>query len=55
MPFKQVLDRVGLSEAAVQRLIEPEDIAALVGFLSSDAAAAIAGTTQVIDGGTTAH
>ncbi|HSR11925.1 MAG TPA: 3-hydroxybutyrate dehydrogenase [Thermodesulfobacteriota bacterium] len=55
VPFDQVLERVGLSEAAVKRLIEPEEIAGLVGFLSSDAAAAITGTTQVIDGGITAH
>ncbi len=55
VPFDEVLDRVGLSGAAVKRLIEPEEIAALVGFLVSDAAAAITGTAQVIDGGLTAH
>ncbi len=53
--FDQVLDRVGLSEAAIKRLSEPEEIAALVGFLASDASAAITGTTQVIDAGLTAH
>jgi 3-hydroxybutyrate dehydrogenase len=55
VPFDEVLDRVGLSEAAIKRLIEPEEIAALVGFLASDASAAITGTTQVIDAGLTAH
>jgi 3-hydroxybutyrate dehydrogenase len=55
VPFDEVLDRVGLSEAAIKRLIEPEEIAALVGFLASDAGAAITGTTQVIDAGLTAH
>jgi 3-hydroxybutyrate dehydrogenase len=55
VPFDQVLDRVALSAAAIKRLIEPEEIAALVGFLASDAGAAITGTTQVIDAGYTAH
>ena len=55
VPFDEVLDRVGLSRAAIKRLIEPEEIAGLVGFLASDAAAAITGTTQVIDAGYTAR
>lgn len=53
--FDEILNRVGPSEAAIKRLIEPEEVAALVGFLASDAGAAITGTTQVIDGGFTAH
>ena len=53
--FDDVLDHVGLSEAAIKRLNEPEEIAALVGFLVSDDGAAITGTTQVIDAGLTAH
>ena len=55
VPFEEVLDRVMLSGAAIKRLIEPDEIAALVGFLASDASAAITGTTQVIDVGLTAH
>jgi hypothetical protein len=55
VPFDEVLDRVGLWEAAIKRLIEPEEIAALVGFLVSNAGAAITGTAQVIDAGLTAH
>jgi 3-hydroxybutyrate dehydrogenase len=51
----QVIEQVMLSGAAIKRLIEPEEIAALVGFLASDAGALITGTTQVIDGGVTAH
>lgn len=55
VPFDEVLDRAALSNAAIKRLVEPEEIAALVGFLASDAGAAITGTTQVIDAGYTAH
>ena len=55
LPFDEVLNRAGLSEAVIKRLIEPEEVAAFVGFLASDAGAAITGTTQVIDGGLTAH
>jgi 3-hydroxybutyrate dehydrogenase len=55
VPFDEVLERAGLSGAAIKRLIEPEEIAALVGFLASDAGAAITGSTQVIDAGYTAR
>lgn len=55
VPFDDVLERVMLSGAAIKRLIEPEEIAALVGFLASDASGAITGTTQVIDAGQTAR
>lgn len=50
-----VLDQVMLAPAAVRRLIEPEDVAACVSFLCSDAAASITGSVQVIDGGWTAR
>jgi 3-hydroxybutyrate dehydrogenase len=47
VPFNEVLDRVGLAEAAIKRLIEPEEIAVLVGFLTSGAGAAITGSPRL--------
>jgi NAD(P)-dependent dehydrogenase (short-subunit alcohol dehydrogenase family) len=41
----------GAAERPLSRLIEPEDIAQAVLYLASDAAAAVTGTTLVVDGG----
>lgn len=51
----EILTRIGPAESAIKRLIEPEEIAATVSFLASDAAAAITGSVQLIDGGFTTH
>lgn len=50
-----VLDQVMLAPASVRRLIEPEEVAACVRYLCSDAAASVTGSVQVIDGGWTAR
>jgi NAD(P)-dependent dehydrogenase (short-subunit alcohol dehydrogenase family) len=44
-----------LAETPVGRLGEPEDVAALVAFLSSDEAGFITGESVMIDGGQTIH
>jgi len=51
---KDVIEKIMLQKSAVKKLIEPKDIADMVKFLCSDAAAYITGATLTIDGGWTA-
>ena len=51
----EVVERVMLEPAATKRLIEPEEVAALVAFLVSDEAGAITGGCLPIDLGWTAR
>jgi 3-hydroxybutyrate dehydrogenase len=55
IPLEQALDQVLLAPAAIRRLIEPSQIAALVGYLVSEAAAPVTGVAWPIDGGWTAR
>jgi 3-hydroxybutyrate dehydrogenase len=50
-----VIERVMLEPAAIKRLIEPDEIGALVCYLCADTAAAITGATLNIDLGWTAR
>ncbi|HGY09321.1 MAG TPA: 3-hydroxybutyrate dehydrogenase [Oceanithermus profundus] len=51
----EVVQRVMLEPAAIKRLIEPEEVAALVAYLVSDAAGAVSGACLPIDLGWTAR
>lgn len=55
MDEQQVVEQVMLKNAAVKRLIEPAEVAALVGYLASDAAGAVTGASWNIDLGWTAQ
>jgi len=50
-----VRTKLMIDPTVIGRLIEPEEVAGVVRFLCSDAAAAITGTAQMIDGGYTAR
>ena len=52
---EDVIEKVVLEQAAVKRLIEPDEVAELALFLASDAAGAITGSSYAIDLGWTAR
>ena len=55
LPESEVVEKVFLAQAAIKRLIEPEEVAALALFLASEKAAAITGAVFPIDLGWTAR
>lgn len=54
LPPEEVVEKVFLAQAAIKRLIEPEEIGALAAYLCTDAAGAITGVDWPIDVGWTA-
>jgi len=55
IPEDQVVTDVMLKNAAIKKLIEPEEVANLVAFLASDQASSITGSSLTIDSGWTAQ
>jgi 3-hydroxybutyrate dehydrogenase len=55
IPEDQVVTDVMLKNAAIKKLIEPEEVADLVAFLASDQASSITGSSLTIDSGWTAQ
>ena len=44
-----------LKESAIKRLVEPEEVAALVGWLASPSAGMVTGASYTMDGGWSAR
>ncbi|EAP98898.1 putative 3-hydroxybutyrate dehydrogenase [Janibacter sp. HTCC2649] len=55
IPETEVLAEVMLTPVAVKRLIEPAEVADLIGFLCGPSSASISGSSFSMDGGWTAH
>ncbi len=51
----EVIEKIMLSESAIKRLTEPEEVASLAGWLASDAAAMVTGASYTMDGGWSAR
>ncbi|QIK64997.1 3-hydroxybutyrate dehydrogenase [Nocardioides sp. HDW12B] len=54
LPEEDVLDQVLLARTPVKRLVEPDEVAAVVAFLCGPGTDSITGTSQLMDGGWTA-
>lgn len=55
IPEQEVLDKVLLTESAIKRLVEPEEVAALVSWLASPTAGMVTGAAYTMDGGWSAR
>jgi 3-hydroxybutyrate dehydrogenase len=55
IPESEVIDKVMLTESAIKRLLEPSEVADLVGWLCGPAASMVTGTSYVMDGGWSAR
>jgi 3-hydroxybutyrate dehydrogenase len=55
IPESEVVERVMLTESAVKRLIEPDEVASLALWLASDHAGMVTGASFTMDGGWTAR
>lgn len=51
----EVLSKIMLTESAIKRLIEPEEVANLIAFLAGDAASMVTGASYTMDGGWSAR
>ena len=55
IPESEVVEKVMLSEAAIKRLVEPEEVGELVAWLCGPYSGMITGTSQLMDGGWSAR
>jgi 3-hydroxybutyrate dehydrogenase len=55
IPASEVVEKIMLTETAIKRLVEPDEVASLAGWLASDKAGMVTGASYTIDGGWTAR
>jgi 3-hydroxybutyrate dehydrogenase len=55
IPESEVVEKIMLTETAIKRLIEPDEVASLAGWLASDKAGMVTGASYTMDGGWTAR
>jgi 3-hydroxybutyrate dehydrogenase len=55
IPESDVVEKIMLTETAIKRLVEPEEVASLAGWLVSDRAGMVTGASYTMDGGWTAR
>ncbi|WP_457098794.1 3-hydroxybutyrate dehydrogenase [Microbacterium sp. P5_E9] len=55
IPESEVVEKIMLTETAIKRLVVPEEVASLAGWLVSDAAGMVTGASYAMDGGWTAR
>jgi 3-hydroxybutyrate dehydrogenase len=55
IPESEVLAKIMLTESAVKRLVEPEEVASLVAWLASNDAGMVTGASYTMDGGWSAR
>jgi len=55
IPEDEVVEKIMVTEGAIHRLLEPEEVAEFVSYLCSEAGRSITGSAQTIDCGWTAH
>jgi len=55
IPEAEVLAKVMLTESAVKRLVEPEEVASLAAWMASDDAGMVTGASYTMDGGWSAR
>jgi 3-hydroxybutyrate dehydrogenase len=55
IPEDEVVAKILLKESAIKRLVEPEEVAALVAWLASPSAGMVTGASYIMDGGWSAR
>ncbi|WP_270259487.1 3-hydroxybutyrate dehydrogenase [Kocuria marina] len=54
IPEDQVIEKIMLTESAIKRLVEPEEVGELIAFLAGPSAGMVTGAAYTMDGGWTA-
>jgi 3-hydroxybutyrate dehydrogenase len=55
IPADEVVEKIMLTESAIKRLVEADEVASLAGWLASDRAGMVTGASYTMDGGWTAR